>query len=54
MPFGLYALTTSSEPGMAVAADRNPWIETPVAGAKEISLLTRYQPMGGKGKTKGP
>jgi len=38
---------------MAVAADRNPWIETPVAGAKEISLLTRYQPRGGKGKTKG-
>ena len=26
MPFGLYALTTSSEPGLAVAADRNPWI----------------------------
>jgi prepilin-type N-terminal cleavage/methylation domain-containing protein/prepilin-type processing-associated H-X9-DG protein len=25
-PFGLFALTTSSEPGMAVAADRNPWI----------------------------
>ncbi len=24
-PFGLYALTTSSEPGMAVAADPNPW-----------------------------
>ncbi len=48
MPFGLYALTMSSEPGMAVAADRNPWIESPVAGAKEISLLTRYQPGGGK------
>jgi len=26
MPFGLYALTTSGEPGLAVAADRNPWI----------------------------
>ncbi len=25
-PFSMYALTTSSEPGMAVAADRNPWI----------------------------
>jgi len=24
-PYGLYALTTSSDPGMAVAADRNPW-----------------------------
>ena len=31
MPFGLYALTSSSEPGMAVAADRNPWIPSPAA-----------------------
>jgi hypothetical protein len=29
MPYGLYALTSSSEPGLAVAADRNPWIEGP-------------------------
>lgn len=28
MPFGLYALTTSSEPSMAVVADLNPWIKT--------------------------
>jgi prepilin-type N-terminal cleavage/methylation domain-containing protein len=33
MPFGLYALTTSSEPGMAVAADRNPWQDSPAATA---------------------
>ncbi len=33
-PFGLYALTTASEPAMAVAADRNPWIESPSAEAK--------------------
>jgi prepilin-type N-terminal cleavage/methylation domain-containing protein len=33
-PFGLYALTTSSEPGFAVAADRNPWINSPGADAK--------------------
>ena len=33
MPFGLYALTTSSEPGMAVAADRNPWMDSPAATA---------------------
>jgi len=31
MPFGTYALTTSSEPGLAVAADRNPWIKSPAA-----------------------
>jgi len=28
MPFASYALTTSSEAGMAVAADRNPWLPT--------------------------
>jgi prepilin-type N-terminal cleavage/methylation domain-containing protein len=28
-PFGKWGLTTSSEPGMAVAADRNPWIIPP-------------------------
>jgi len=34
MPFGLYALTAASEPGMAVAADRNPWQDSPGATAK--------------------
>jgi len=32
-PFGAYALTTSSEPGFAIAADRNPWIISPAAAA---------------------
>ncbi|MHC4438604.1 MAG: type II secretion system protein [Planctomycetota bacterium] len=36
MPFGLYALTTSSEPGMAVAADRNPWQDSPAATAPQF------------------
>jgi prepilin-type N-terminal cleavage/methylation domain-containing protein len=45
MPFGLYALTTSSEPGMAVAADRNPWQASPAGAAKDISL---FNPDGGK------
>jgi hypothetical protein len=35
MPFGLYALTTSSEPDMAVAADRNPWMDSPASTAKQ-------------------
>ncbi len=48
MPYGLYALTTSSEPGMAVAADRNPWIKTPGAEAKLPDLLANYNPEGGK------
>jgi prepilin-type N-terminal cleavage/methylation domain-containing protein len=34
VPFGLYALTTSSEPGFAVAADRNPWISSPSGTGK--------------------
>lgn len=48
MPYGLYALTTSSEPGMAVAADRNPWIKSPAAEAKDKSLLDNYKPGGGR------
>jgi len=34
IPFGstnTYALTTSNEPGMAVAGDRNPWLKSPAA-----------------------
>jgi prepilin-type N-terminal cleavage/methylation domain-containing protein len=45
MPFGLYALTTASEPGLAVAADRNPYIASPAAEAKEFPGL--YNPDGG-------
>jgi prepilin-type N-terminal cleavage/methylation domain-containing protein len=48
MPYGLYALTTSSEPGMAVAADRNPWMKSPAAEAKDPTLLSSYNPDGGK------
>ncbi len=42
MPFGLYALTTSSEPGMAVAADRNPFVQSPMAEAKVMPA--RFNP----------
>jgi len=34
MPFGLYRLTSSSNPGMAIAADRNPYIPSPMAEPK--------------------
>jgi prepilin-type N-terminal cleavage/methylation domain-containing protein/prepilin-type processing-associated H-X9-DG protein len=47
MPYGLYALTTSSEPGMAVAADRNPWINSPAAEAK-TAAYAGFLPDGGK------
>ena len=46
MPFGLYALTTSSNPGMAVAADRNPLRDSPAAIAKQFPGL--YNPNGGR------
>ncbi|MHC4104964.1 MAG: prepilin-type N-terminal cleavage/methylation domain-containing protein [Planctomycetota bacterium] len=48
MPYGLYALTSSSEPGMAVAADRNPWISSPGAEGKSADILSSYVPTGGK------
>jgi prepilin-type N-terminal cleavage/methylation domain-containing protein len=48
MPYGLYALTSSSEPGMAVAADRNPWMASPGAEGKDASVLSSYVPTGGR------
>ena len=41
MPYSLYALTVSSDPGIAIAADRTPWIDSPAAGAKDFS---RFKP----------
>jgi prepilin-type N-terminal cleavage/methylation domain-containing protein len=48
MPYGLYALTTSSEPGMAVAADRNPWMDSPAAEGKDATVFAEFNPDGGK------
>ena len=39
MPYGPYALTTSNLPGMAVAADRNPWMMAPAANSKSIAYF---------------
>jgi prepilin-type N-terminal cleavage/methylation domain-containing protein len=50
MPFGLYALTTSSEPGLAVAADRNPLQPSPSGEAKVWPGT--FSPTGGKEVTK--
>jgi len=46
MPFGLYALTASIDPGLAVAADRNPWQDSPAAAAKLYPGA--YNPDGGR------
>jgi prepilin-type N-terminal cleavage/methylation domain-containing protein len=43
LPFGNYALTTSSEPGLAVAAERNPWIKSP-AGDPVDENWNNFQP----------
>ena len=47
LPFGMYALTTSSEPGFAVAADRNPFIVSPAATARDLSTFTPDLPAAG-------
>jgi len=38
-PFGLYALTVSSEPGFAVAADRNPFLKSPAADPRNVATF---------------
>ncbi|MEN6575892.1 MAG: type II secretion system protein [Phycisphaerales bacterium] len=41
MPFGSnYALTVSSEPGFAVASERNPWLASPAGDASQFNLFT--------------
>jgi prepilin-type N-terminal cleavage/methylation domain-containing protein len=52
MPYGLYALTTSGEPGMAVAADRNPWMDSPGAVAKSSQQYGMFDPIGGTNAVK--
>jgi len=41
-PYGQFALTTSSEPGMAVAGDPNPWQDTPGALAKDATRWAEF------------
>jgi len=40
----MYALTTSNEPGFAVAADRNPWIKSPAA---DVGVWGDFKPDAG-------
>jgi type II secretory pathway pseudopilin PulG len=46
MPFGVYALNMSDDPGLAVAADRNPLMDSPAATAKEYPGI--FVPEGGR------
>jgi len=45
-PYGEYPLTTSSDPGMAVAADRNPWLPTPGRKARSEKDFQAFDPNG--------
>lgn len=47
-PYGEYALTSSSDPGMAVAADRNPWLDIPGRKARSAKDWSRFDPDGGR------
>jgi prepilin-type N-terminal cleavage/methylation domain-containing protein len=47
IPFGLYALTVSSEPGFAVAADRNPFIISPAGAARDPATFIPDLPAAG-------
>ena len=44
IPYGPYPLTISGEPGMAVAADRNPWIPSPFVKAQKD--FSKFDPNG--------
>jgi len=46
-PYTTFALTTSSDPGMAIAADPNPW-----AGGRTAATFNTFQITGGKEITK--
>jgi hypothetical protein len=40
MVYGPHKLTTESAPGLAIAADRNPWMDAPFAKASDFSKFT--------------
>jgi hypothetical protein len=52
LPFGVYALTVSSEPAFAVAADRNPFLESPAGAATtRAEFIPDLQGAGGNTET---
>lgn len=46
IPYGLYALTSSNLPGMAVMADRNPWQDAPSYSARPPRDFVSFDPNG--------
>lgn len=51
-PFGLFAVTTSSDPGMAVAADPNPWLDSVETLNRPTASWTAFLPTGDKDSIK--
>jgi len=46
IPYGPYPLTTGSEPEMAVAGGRNPWLDTPTHRARGAKDFAAFDPNG--------
>jgi prepilin-type processing-associated H-X9-DG protein len=46
IPYGPYPLTTSSDPSMAVASDRNPWLASPSRHARSNKDFQAFDPNG--------
>ncbi len=49
MPYGDFPLTTSNDPGLAVASDRNPWIPSP---GWKVKSFQKFNPDGTKEEKK--
>jgi hypothetical protein len=49
--YGQFPLTTSSESGMAIAADPNPWINSPTCKGKDPFLMAGFNPYGDRRET---
>ncbi len=54
LPFSVYALSISSEPGLAVCSERNPWIDSPGADSKKAewgNFMPDTRDLGGDNET---
>lgn len=51
-PFGSYQITNSNSPGMAIAADSNPWLTSPGWTARTSSDWNSFNPDGNKQQIK--
>lgn len=52
LPYGLFALTSSTEPGMAVAADPNPWQQSANTNPRDAADWGAFRPLGSREEIK--